>query len=134
MVPEENNTQLIEIINPIDLDGSLEEKATDLYGLANRNLKDVEEICAGLKSVLECKSEASIKTKEKILAKTVRPDTKEKYSWFAVEHLRDSLRFRCTINKLDDICKIIEHLIYLIDNNRFIKSFVKIDTSKFIEP
>ena len=133
MVLEEKVKPLVEIINPIELEKSLEEKSAELYSLADNNLQDIEQICTELQQGINCKTETSLKAKESILNKSIRPDTKEKYNWFSVEHLRDSLRFRCTINKLDDVCRIIEYLIKLVNENKLIQSFVKIDTSKFIE-
>lgn len=77
-------------------------------------------------------SEYNEKKDKAAKAKVNRPDIKVNKPWMTLAHLRDYLRFRTYLDKLDDFVAVLNVMLALEKNGDL--SIVKVDTAKLLNP
>lgn len=117
-----------EIVNPIDRAGTAEQKVAQLMALTEENKPLVEKFLAGIDTKYGTRSQMSIKEPQDILDKAKRPSIKETKTWFDIEHVRDSFRFKTPVENLRDLPNIVKEL----KESGF--EIVKLDLDKLIKP
>lgn len=125
---EEERTPLDQIVNPIRVDGTEEEKLAEIAALTAENIPILERIIAEIDAVTGAKSKSNAKLPAAIAAKAKRPSILAKKPWHGMEHIRDTLRFKTVISRLDQVPQAFEVLM------RSGVKVVKIDTPKLFEP
>jgi hypothetical protein len=117
------------IRNPLTFDAPPETKLQEIKALTAENTPVVENIVRDLNEALPgSESKLNIKADENILSKAVRPSILARKPWFGVEHIRDALRFKTVIDRIDQLPKIIDVL------KSHGVGVEKIDTGKLLEP
>jgi hypothetical protein len=117
-----------DIVNPIDLEASQEEKVKQLEEMTKENKPILDRFLKELDEKLGIESNTNVKKSKAILEKANRPEIKAKKPWHNVEHIRDSLRFK---SKIDNIGQTIDIFNALKQAGM---KFVKIDTKKMFKP
>jgi hypothetical protein len=117
-----------DIANPINPKLPPDQKADKLCALAAKNRPQIDEFIAKIDKKFKAKSSSNCKLKVRILDKAARPDILKKKSWFGVEHIRDSLRFRTALDDFKDLPALVADLIELG------AKIVKTETSKMLDP
>lgn len=117
-----------DIVNPIDLHATPEEKVRQLQGLSKENAPLLQRIVDEIHQQTGAEGAVNFKDPEKILEKSQRPSIIEEKPWHGVEHIRDSLRFKSVINHIHDMPKIQQ---ILKDAG---VTIIKTDLSKMLMP
>lgn len=115
-------------VNPIDPALTPDQKADKLCEMSKKNRPQVDEFITSVDKTYKAKSSSNCKLKERILAKASRPATLKKKPWFAVEHVRDGLRFRTALEDFKDLPAIIAAL------KASGMEIVKPETAKMLDP
>ncbi len=114
------------IVNPIDPSAPHEVKLQQLAALTEQNKPLVQSTIQAISQALPgTHSEDSVKAPETMLEKINRPETKVAKPWMQLEHIRDSYRFRTSI----DSGAQLEQLPDILAKQGF--QVVKVDTGKF---
>jgi hypothetical protein len=117
------------IRNPIDFDATPEVKLAQLKNLTEQNVPVVQKLVEDLNAKLAgTVSKLNVKEDAKILEKASRPSILAKKPWHGVEHIRDSLRFKTVIDRIDQLPGIVDVL------KEHGVGVVKVDTAKLLEP
>ena len=116
------------IVNPIDPSLSPDEKVDALNELSKENIPLVEKILADLNRKYALTGKYSVKLPERIQAKASRPSIREEKPWHDIEHVRDGLRFKVSLEHFKQVVGIAKTLL---DNGAKI---IKLDTKKMFEP
>lgn len=115
--------------NPISFDADPARKLAELKALTEKNVPVVQKIVEDLNARLaQTESKLNIKEDAKILEKAARPSILERKPWHGVEHIRDALRFKTVIDRIDQLPGIVD---VLKEHGIGIE---KIDTAKLMEP
>lgn len=117
-----------DIVNPIDPALPVDKKADLLRELSEKNRPSIDDFISRIDKKYKTKSTSNCKQKDRILAKASRPSTRKKKPWFAVEHVRDGLRFRTALEDFIELPKIIADL------KASGMEIVKAETSKMLDP
>jgi hypothetical protein len=125
---EEASTAEHNITNPIDPRASDADKVAALKRLTETNFPIVQALTQRIDARLGTKSRVSIKTDTSILNKAHRPSILAENPWFAVEHIRDSLRFMTAVRDVGEIAEIVGLLVEARIR------LVKIDVAKLLRP
>lgn len=125
---EEATTPERNITNPVDSTLSDAEKIAALGRLTKENFPVIQKLTRRIDRKLGTESKVSIKTDKSILNKAHRPSILAEHPWFAVEHVRDSLRFMTAIKDVGQIGDIMGLLV------RAHIKLVKIDVRKLVVP
>ena len=99
------------ITNPIDPNATPQEKIKTLVRLTRENKPIIKKLMAEIDAATGAKSSDNVKAPEKILQKASRPTILAKKPWHAVEHIRDSYRFKTVIDsvtQLPDVTRLLE--------------------------
>lgn len=99
---EEDSVALADIVNPIDLAASVDGKLDELVELSAANEPELTRTASDLDASLSTTTEVDKKQPGRIKEKAQRPQILRKKPWFDVEHVRDALRFRSRIDKVED--------------------------------
>jgi hypothetical protein len=99
------------IINPIDVNASDKDKADALGALSKESEKFIAPLIKEIDAFLQTKSLTNTKTKASIIAKGNRPNIRVRKSWFRVEHLRDSFRFKTVVARFSQIVEATAHVL-----------------------
>ena len=118
-----------DIRNPIDFAGPADKKVRALDDLSVVNEPILKVIARAIDKNHGSKTSVNRKLSDRIKSKAQRLETLIKQPWFDIEHIRDSLRFRTGITKLEDVEKIYELLV-----GRGDIEFVKVDLVKMFAP
>jgi hypothetical protein len=102
-------TPLDTIKNPIDSAASVDKQISQLQELSRENEPIVRDFLGRVDSKLGSTSVLDYKKPETIVDKVLRK--KEESPWFGVEHIRDSFRFRTTIENLQDLDEIAKSVM-----------------------
>lgn len=113
-----------DIINPLDLKASIDDRVAALAALSVANEPRLQAIADAF---LEA-PQISRKKPARIRSKARRPSLKKKYPWFDIQHVRDALRFRSSPSSLDALAST---LVQLRDAGFGV---VKVDLDKLLEP
>lgn len=116
------------IVNPINPDLSPDEKVDALNALSRENVPIVEKILADLKAQEGLEGKYSLKESDRIQAKASRPSIREEKPWHDVEHVRDGLRFKVSMQNFEQLPEITR---ILAENG---VTVVKFDTKKMFHP
>jgi N12 class adenine-specific DNA methylase len=100
-----------EIVNPIDPSLSPEAKAAELTRLTNENRSIVAGIVEKARQLGLTKGKDNVKDPANVVTKAVRPSILAKKPWHAVEHIRDSYRFKLPIQRMDQIPDLIKAML-----------------------
>lgn len=115
--------------NPLTFDASPEVKLQELKALTAENVPVVQKIVDTLNERLAgTKSKLNIKEDSNILSKASRPSILKKKPWYGIEHIRDALRFKTVLDRIDQLPQIVD---VLKENGIGIE---KVDTAKLLEP
>lgn len=117
-----------DIVNPINRRASVEEKIAQLEALSRENKPLVEKFLRQIDTRFGTKSEVSFKAPEDIVEKANRPSIKDSKEWFDIEHVRDSLRFKTSVQDLNELPALAQAL----KDAGFV--VVKSDLDKLITP
>lgn len=118
-----------QIVNPVDLGASDEDKVRQLNSLTEENRPQVEKFLSLIDGRYGTKSKTSKKEDHKIIEKAHRPRIKETKDWFGVEHIRDSFRFKTVLENIEDLPKIAKDL-----KESGLCEVVKTDIAKVLQP
>lgn len=118
-----------QIVNPVDLGASDEDKVRQLNALTEENKPQIEKFLTLIDARYGTKSKTSKKEDHKIIEKAHRPRIKETKDWFGVEHIRDSFRFKTVLENIEDLPKIAKDL-----KESGLCEVVKTDTAKVLQP
>jgi hypothetical protein len=124
----EIDTDEDEIRNDIDFNASQREKVQALGTLSNKNKSDIDALGKSIDRAHNSVTEVNIKQSDRILDKANRPSIINEKPWFDVEHVRDSLRFRTSIQEFDNV----EAIFDLLQSSNI--EFIKIDLLKMFSP
>lgn len=125
----EDSTPVTHIRNPIDFDGSDDDKVKALGVLSDTNQPILNKVTRAIDKKLGSKTSVNRKLPDRIVEKANRPATAKKDPWFGIEHVRDSLRFRTSIKLFEDVEEIYKILVARGDIE-----FVKVDLAKMFQP
>ena len=118
-----------DIVNPLDCNACTEAKIAHLQRLSAENEPLIRDFSAKLDAKLGTESSKPVyKSAADIKLKAERPDIREKKPWFAVEHVRDSIRFRTVTENLDTLPRIVQEL----KNSQF--EVIEPDFSRLLKP
>ena len=117
------------IRNPVDFEATPEVKLEQLKKLTEENVPVVKKLVDDLNARLkDTESKLNIKEDAKILEKAARPSILARKPWHGVEHIRDSLRFKTVLDRIDQLPDVVgvlkDHGIQV----------VKVDTAKLMKP
>jgi hypothetical protein len=124
---EEGQRPLREIVNGGDAD-----TIPRLNRLRDATRPEVLAIMAEIQRAHGLRSEISDKRPATARAKVRRPATLVRYPWFTLAHLRDYLRFRTHLARVEDFVDIARYFVGLQQQGRV--SLVKIDGAKLFSP
>jgi hypothetical protein len=124
---EESQRPLREIVNGRDADS-----IRTLNRLRDATRPEVLAIMAEIQRAYGLRSEISDKHPTTARAKVRRPVTLARYPWFTLAHLRDYLRFRTHLARVEDFVDIARYFVTLQQQGRV--SIVKIDAAKLFSP
>lgn len=96
------------ITNPVS--GTPAEKLAQTIKLTEENKPILDEFARAMDERFGVKTETNVKKPERILEKAARPSVLKKKPWHGVEHLRDTLRFRTTVESYKQLPDIINYL------------------------
>ena len=116
------------IVNRIPLDATTDQKVEALVKLSKENQPIIDNFLNKIDKKYGTESKSSFKLPDRIKSKANRPEIKQKKSWYDVEHIRDSFRFKTVLNSLSDLPNIISDLTELG------AEIVKADTEKLLRP
>lgn len=116
------------IVNPIPRDASPAEKLDAIHALTDENKPVVDDFLRRLDAELGTESKSSVKLDDAILSKASRPSIRAEKPWHDIEHLRDTFRFKTTLNSLHDLPAIADAI------RKQGWQVVKIDTAKLLHP
>jgi ppGpp synthetase/RelA/SpoT-type nucleotidyltranferase len=97
-----------DVISPVDKALSPMDKVKKLIALSNENIPSVRSFIENLDEKFGTKSTFNVKDVEEILGKPSRKVGDR--TWYDIEHLRDVLRFRTSVENLDVLPKICKEL------------------------
>jgi N12 class adenine-specific DNA methylase len=116
------------IVNPIDPTLTPDAKVDALNKLSRDNVPAVRAILADLKAKLKLDGKFSVKLPERIQAKASRPSIRAEKPWHDIEHIRDGLRFKVSLNHFNHAPAITRIL------QQHGASIIKLDTKKMVSP
>lgn len=99
-----------EIVNPIDLNASDEEKIKQIHALTEVNKPIIEDFIKKIDKKFKTESVAHEKRDDRIIEKASRPEILAKKPWHKVEHIRDTYRFESKLDRVEDVFKIKDEL------------------------
>lgn len=117
-----------DIVNPIPRDGTPEQKLEAIHKLTEENKPLVDSFLASMDAEIGTKSLSNVKKDDAILGKATRPSILRDKPWHNIEHLRDTFRFKSTVETPQQIEQIAEK----IKEQGW--EIVKVDTDKFAKP
>jgi hypothetical protein len=112
------------VVNPIDLDASVEDQLRQIAALTAENRPIIDALIkrAGLEG------DSNIKTDEAIVGKATRPTLLAAKPWFTVAHVRDTLRFKMILDSMSDLDAVAKEL------NQSGLQMIKVDVEKALNP
>lgn len=116
------------VVNPIDPALTPEEKVAALAELTKQTAPLLDALTASIDAAFGTTSRVNVKLPDRILAKAARPSILARKPWFAVEHVRDSLRFKTVLDDFRQLPAILD----LVQRSGF--AIVKADTAKMFAP
>jgi hypothetical protein len=116
------------IVNPINENLGPDEKVDALLALSMDNVSAVEGILADLGQSMGLEGKYSLKLPERIQAKASRPSIRNEKPWHDIEHIRDGLRFKVSMQHFNQLPVITETL------RRHGVEIIKFDTKKMFKP
>ena len=111
-----------DIHNPIDPKKSDNEKVKELARLSKASKPLLKDIARNIDQKQGNTTSINQKLPDRIIAKAHRPEILKTKSWFDIEHVRDSLRFRTSIKTFENVEDIYKYLVARGDIE-----FVKVD-------
>jgi ribosomal protein S18 acetylase RimI-like enzyme len=117
-----------DIVNPIDPHATPEAKLEQIHALTAENKPLVDSFLKDLDAALGTESKSSVKEDAKILDKAQRPSILAEQPWHDIEHVRDTLRFKTVIDRVDQLPAIADAL------RAKGWDVVKVDTAKMENP
>lgn len=117
------------VFNPIDRSAPPAAKLAQLKALTAENVPRVQRIVDDLNAQLPGSfSKLNVKRDDRILEKAARPSIRETKPWFDVEHIRDALRFKTVVDRIEQLPAVVDVL------RAHNVEVVKIDTRKLLRP
>lgn len=116
------------ITNPIDSNATPQEKIKTLVRLTRENKPIIKKLMAEIDAATGAKSSDNVKAPEKILQKASRPSILLEKPWHAVEHIRDSYRFKTVIDSVTQLPEVTQ----ILDKAGI--EIIKRDTEKVLSP
>jgi hypothetical protein len=116
------------ITNPIEPSDSREAKVEALSRLSKENEPKLRAVARAIDRRLGTRTQVDRKHPDRIKDKPARPDIRQKKPWHDVEHIRDALRFRTPLQRLDAVC---DAFAVLLEKKLGI---VKTDLDKMLHP
>jgi hypothetical protein len=116
------------IVNPLRQAINPDAKVDALLSLGKENVPRVEGILADLKLNMGLDGKWSLKLPERIQAKASRPSIRQEKPWHDIEHVRDGLRFKVSLNSFEQLPGIARTLA------RHGAKVIKFDTKKMFAP
>lgn len=116
------------VVNPIDPTLSPDEKVEALNALSRDNVPLVKQILDALGRELGLRGKYSVKEPDRIQAKASRPEIRSRKPWHDIEHIRDGLRFKVSLDHFEKIPAIMQ---VLLDHGAEV---IKFDSDKLFNP
>jgi hypothetical protein len=99
------------ITNPIKVSATREAKVKALARLSKENEPALRAVARAIDRRLGTRTQVDRKHPDRISDKAVRPDIRRKKPWHDVEHVRDALRLRTSLHRLDSVCDAVAVLL-----------------------